>query len=357
MMRASLGPTLRSNGLDARPFLTLVGTAQIAQASRSHRVRSGEKVVEQHTEAVDVAPDRRFLASQQLGCEVERRAGETSGGVVAQLASRAEVHQHDAAIVRQHHVMALDVAMQQTGAVHGANRAAEINADLNGLRYSEAPALLEQLFERASLDELHPQADLVANLLGAVDGDDVRMANLRQQSAFFDDRAGACLAGQRVGRQELERDFAVEPSVAGAVDLSESAAANRRNQLQVSPSFKVCSALGCRIRRIVRPIVLGQRDSGQIAVNVGKGGQDSQAIQQRTAMPADVRRGRGPVDWRAVENGVCHIVEEAIICRHGSSPRRAASGHDERSCVRHRRTACPAPLPAPRRCSQSRHVR
>ena len=247
--------------------------------------------------------------------------------------------------------------MQKTGVVHGSNGAAEIDADLNGLRHSEAPALLEQLFERASLDELHPQADLVSDPLGTVDGDDVRMANLRQQAAFFDDRARARLAGNRVRRQEFERDVAVEPSVASAVDLSESAATNRRDQFQMSPSFKVCSALGCRIRRIVRPIILRRRDRWQVAVNIGQRGQDSQAVQQRTAMPVDVRRDSGPVDWRAVENGVCHIVEEAIICRHGSSPRRAAAAHDERSCVRHRRTACPAPPPAPRTCSRSRHVR
>ena len=86
--------------------------------------------------------------------------------------------------------------MQKTSVVHGSNRATELDADLDGLRDREAPALLENLFERMSLDELHPQADLASNTLGAVDGHDVRVANLRQQPAFFDDRARAGLADQ-----------------------------------------------------------------------------------------------------------------------------------------------------------------
>ena len=266
-------------GPDVRSLATLVGKAQIAQTLRSHRVRSGQEMVEKHSEAVDIAADGGFLPRQELGRQVERRAGETSGGIVAQLASRAEVHQDDASIVSQHHVVGLDVAMQKTSVVHGSNRATELDADLDGLRHSEAPALLENLFERTSLDELHPQADLVSDSLGAVDGHDVRVANLRQQAAFFDDRARARLAGARVRRQELERDVAIEPGVAGAIDLSERAATNRLDQFQVSPSSKLCGALVYRFRRIVTPIILRRRDRWQVAVNIGQRGQDSEPVE------------------------------------------------------------------------------
>ena len=70
-------------------------------------------MVEKHAEAVDIAADGGCLPGQELGRQVERRAGETSGGIVAQLASRAEVHQDEAPIVSQHHVMGFDVAMQK----------------------------------------------------------------------------------------------------------------------------------------------------------------------------------------------------------------------------------------------------
>ena len=46
----------------------------------------------------------------------------------------------------------------------------------------------ERLFERPALDELHPQADAAVDALGAVDRDDVRMADAGEETAFFDDR-------------------------------------------------------------------------------------------------------------------------------------------------------------------------
>ena len=78
------------------------------------------------------------------------------------------------------------------------------------------------------LDEFHPQADLVSDSLGAVDGHDVRVANSRQQAAFFDDRACAtfCLKAPSAGK-EFERDVAIEPGLEGTIDLSEGAATNR----------------------------------------------------------------------------------------------------------------------------------
>jgi hypothetical protein len=91
----------------------------------------------------------------------------------------------------------LDVAMQQTSGVHGRYRVTEWNADLDNLRSSEALALLQNLFERTSVDELHPQADLVSDPLCAVDSHNVRMPNLSQQAAFFDDGTRARLARTR----------------------------------------------------------------------------------------------------------------------------------------------------------------
>ena len=78
--------------------------------------------------------------------------------------------------------------MQQAGRMNGRHRAAELDADARDLLLGESPALAERLFERAALDELHPEADAPADALRAVDGDDVRMADAREQPAFLDDR-------------------------------------------------------------------------------------------------------------------------------------------------------------------------
>jgi hypothetical protein len=53
-----------------------VRSLQAVDVGGEHRVRPGEEMVEQHTEAVDVTPGRRVAAAEQLGLQIERRAGE-----------------------------------------------------------------------------------------------------------------------------------------------------------------------------------------------------------------------------------------------------------------------------------------
>ena len=74
--------------------------------------------------------------------------------------------------------------MEQSGAVHRRHRAADLDADGHDLRFAEAGALFEDLLERLALHELHPQADAIGDLLRTVDGDDVGMADAREQAAF-----------------------------------------------------------------------------------------------------------------------------------------------------------------------------
>jgi hypothetical protein len=72
-----------------------------------------------------------------------------------------------------------DVTMEQTGAVHGGDGGAQLNAYPERFGCAEGLSLLDGLREREAPDELHPQADLVANALGAVDSDDVGMSHTR----------------------------------------------------------------------------------------------------------------------------------------------------------------------------------
>jgi hypothetical protein len=48
----------------------------------------------------------------------------------------------------------------------------------------EVRPLLEQLFEGLSADEFHPEADLVADLLGAVDRHDVGVPDTARAAAL-----------------------------------------------------------------------------------------------------------------------------------------------------------------------------
>ena len=111
-----------------------------------------------------------------------------SGG--GQIAAGAEIHQHDAPVVGEHHVLGLDVAVHETGVVHGAEGAGELDADGRHLARREGAALGHCLVQRASPDELHPQADVRADALGAVDGDHVRMPHAGQGASLLDRRHG-----------------------------------------------------------------------------------------------------------------------------------------------------------------------
>ena len=176
-----------------------------------------------------------LLPLQHLGCEIEWRSGQIRRCVVLELSAGAEVHQHDAAVFGSHHVVRLDIPMQQAGAVHGRHRATELETDVDSFGGADHLPLVEDLLEGVAANELHPQADPISNLLGAVDGDYVRMPHPREQSAFVDDCGRCTFAGGAIGRQELQRDLAIEPRIPGAVDLSERAPADPLDNPKVTP--------------------------------------------------------------------------------------------------------------------------
>ena len=89
-------------------------------------------------------------------------------------------------------------------------RMAELLPDPCGFAGCERPMHLQQLLERAAVDELHPDADPVVVLLGAVDNDDVGMTETGEEPRFLEDARG--LARRRLALvQELERDLAMKP--------------------------------------------------------------------------------------------------------------------------------------------------
>ena len=119
--------------------------------------------------------------------------------------------------------------------MHCRNGVSTVDADLNGFRPTEHFASVDDLFERAAPDEFHPEADACADLLGAVDRDDVRMTDAGEQSAFVDDGRRERIAHGGIRIDQLERHLAIEARVPGAVDLAEDATADSLERAQVSP--------------------------------------------------------------------------------------------------------------------------
>ena len=155
--------------------------------------------------------------------------------------------------------------MQQAGRVHGRDRAAKLHADADDIGRAKDRAALEQLLERGAADEFHPHANPIADLLRAVDGDDVRMPDFGEQPAFLNGFAFGERVRGRLGGQELQRDFACEPRVPGAEHLAERATPDALEQAEVAPTPEIGGLLPC-LRRprqgLQRPVVAEQADDG-----------------------------------------------------------------------------------------------
>ena len=140
-------------------------------------VRPGHQEIEQHAEAVDVGCRRAARAREDLGREVNGRAGEIASGrgrFDAQLTAGSEIHQHGAAAVCPHHVVCLDVPVQEPGAVHRGQRATQVHPDERRLAGTERALIPNDLVERFTLDQFHRQPDFAADSLHAEDPDDAR---------------------------------------------------------------------------------------------------------------------------------------------------------------------------------------
>ena len=144
-------------------------------------------MIQQHTEAIEIRPLAGRRAVENLRREVQRRSGEIGQRVPPgpiDFASGPKVHQDDASAVFAHDVLCLDVAMDEAGRVKRRQRAAQVDPDQRGFPRAERSALLEQLLERRTAHELHPQADALLVDRHAVHGDNVLMMHAREQASF-----------------------------------------------------------------------------------------------------------------------------------------------------------------------------
>jgi hypothetical protein len=143
---------------------------------------------------------------------------------------------------RQENVPGLDVAVDDAGAMSGAQRASHGDRDVDPCLQID-PAACKALLQRFALQQLHDEIRVtVANIADVVKGADVRMLE-------GGDRAGFALeAVSRLGGlgdirgQHLDGDVAIEPRVARLVDLAHAARADRGDDLVRS---QACTSREC----------------------------------------------------------------------------------------------------------------
>jgi hypothetical protein len=155
------------------------------------------------------------------GSEVAEAGGAARGGLGA---GEAEVEDADAAVVADHDVGGLEVAVDEAGRVGGREALAGL-ANMAGELGEGSPALaLEPGAQGHAVHEFHGDVDLAAEGADLVDADDVGVGEpghglgLAQQAV-----AGQVLAG--LGVEQLDGDLAVELLVVGGIDDAGAAAA------------------------------------------------------------------------------------------------------------------------------------
>ena len=98
---------------------------------------------QQHADAVEVALRRGRRASEDFGSEIERRAREVSLSVGhRKVEPGAEVGDEHATIAIAQHVLRLQIAVKQPGAMNRLERPAQVDADPDDLGARQRPAFL-----------------------------------------------------------------------------------------------------------------------------------------------------------------------------------------------------------------------
>ena len=226
----SSGPAIRQIG----PSPCCVRAAKIRQIAARDRVRTCQQMVEHDADAVDVASGRRGRAGQHLRRQIQGRAGDFDSGVPSNsrpVPKSISTSRPSSATITFCALMSRCSRPAACTADTARHNSTPIVRDLLRRKCLSAA---KRLFERAALDELHPQADAAVDSFSAVDGDDVRMANACEQPAFFDD-GGLRATLPADTRQQLQRHLAIQAGIPGAIDLAERALADALEHAQMAP--------------------------------------------------------------------------------------------------------------------------
>jgi hypothetical protein len=186
--------------------------------------QAGEDLVEHGAERVDVAllADLRDLARGLLGRHIARGAddGARHGDLrmALQRLGEAEVHDVGLAVLVEHDVVGLDVAVDDAARVGVLDGAGDLREDGGGLGGGELLAR-----EAAAVDELHRDHVLVADVADLVDADDARVAQRGGGLSLAAEADELLLAAG--AEEDLEGDPAAQGAFPRLIDHAHAAAA------------------------------------------------------------------------------------------------------------------------------------
>ena len=182
-----------------------------ADGDGAERERAGDHLVEGDAEAVDVAARVERLAGELLRAHVGRAAGDVHVlGPVLLVHGEAEVGELDDAVVGDHDVVGLHVAVDQAAFVPGvAESLGDLLDDVQRLVDRDALLAFQAGFQRFALDVGHCHVAVAVILADRVGLHEVDVAELGGGAGFVQERRHALFGHILVG-QHLQRDLAFQ---------------------------------------------------------------------------------------------------------------------------------------------------
>ncbi len=157
----------------------LLGFNESCQRGGFERQLAGEDLVEDQTQRIDVALESDFLAGQLFGRHVGRGAAAHVGtGDLAGDSSQAEIREEHLAAAIEHHVVGLQIAMEDALLMSRGEAGAQLTRDLLGFVGGEAPDAPQQGTEIFAIHVLHGEEEVAAGLAQVVHAAHVGMRNL-----------------------------------------------------------------------------------------------------------------------------------------------------------------------------------
>ncbi len=224
-------PDHRREPRQSRRLLLEVGEHDGGVRAAHVRRPPGDAFVEQTAEGVEVGAAVELLAADLLGRRVvdgaERAGTAGRGRLLAEPPRQAEVREVAVAAPVDQHVGRLDVPVDEPPLVRRVERVGELLDDEERARRLEWPAR-ELLLQIRAVHEPHRDVEPAGDLAGVVDRDDRRVVERGGEARLAQEALAEAHVPGELGREELERDGAVEREVARAIDDAHSTAAEQR---------------------------------------------------------------------------------------------------------------------------------
>ena len=221
----TLSRTVRSRrgvSVNRRAIIAWARRAAEGRLAREHLVEHGAERVDVGSR-VEVARAARLLRAH-VGGRAHRHSGSGQPGVPFRHGARdAEIRDQRAAVLRQQHVLRLDVPVDHSLLVGVLERKRGFAPDAESLVDGQLVLALQPVPEALALHERHGVPELAAGFTGIEHCEDVGMLEAGGQADLPLEPFGA-ERDRQLGVQDLEGDVAVVLEVAREVDRGHAAA-------------------------------------------------------------------------------------------------------------------------------------